>query len=113
MNGLTHEDRREESVVSRSFYRIRGVPIGRRRFVIHKWGAGLFGPGLLRRGSYRLSDPEKTVLDLAYLDYGTEKKERGTTRAWREHLGSVDARRLRGYLGHYPPGVKGMVEERL
>ena len=113
LNGLTHEDRREESVVSRAFYRIKGVPIGSRRFVIHKWGADLFGFGLLRRGSYRVSDPEKTVLDLAYLDYWTEKKEHGATRVWVEHLGSVDGRRLRGYLGHYPPGVKGMVEERL
>ncbi len=113
LNGLTHEDRREESVVSRAFYRIHGVPIGSRRFVIHKWGAPLFGFGLLRRGSYRLSDPEKTVLDLAYLDYWAEMKKRGTNRVWLEHLGSVETRKLRDYLKHYPPRVKEMVEERL
>ncbi|MHB1435460.1 MAG: type IV toxin-antitoxin system AbiEi family antitoxin domain-containing protein [Thermoplasmata archaeon] len=113
LNGLTHEDRREETVVSRAFYRIRGIPIGSRRFVIHKWGADLYGFGLLRRGSYRVSDPAKTVLDLAYIDYWTEKRNHPATKVWLEHLASVDSRKLRDYLGHYPTPVREAVEERL
>ena len=112
LNGLTHEDRREETVVSRSLYRIHGVPIGSRRFVIHKWGPELFGFGLERRGTYRVSDPEKTVLDLAYLDFWRAKKGHAPTRAWAEHLPSVDARKIRRYLPHYPEGVRRAVEER-
>ncbi|MDE1836024.1 MAG: hypothetical protein KGJ23_05355 [Euryarchaeota archaeon] len=113
LHGLTHEDRREETVVSRSFYRIRGVPIGSRRFVIHKWDPGLFVFGLVRRGSYRVSDPEKTVLDLAYLDFWRSKKGHPPTGNWTEHLAEVDARRVRRYLPHYPEELRRIVEERL
>ncbi len=113
LHGLTHEDRREETVVSRSFYRIRGVPIGSRRFVIHKWDPGLFGFGLARRGTYLVSDPEKTVLDLAYLDFWRSKKGYSPTRGWTEHLAGVEARRVRRYLPRYPVEVRRTVEELL
>ena len=112
LNGLTHEDRREETVVSTSFYRIHGVAIGSRRFVIHKWDPELFGFGLERRGTYRVSDPEKTVLDLAYLDFWRAKKGHAPTRAWAEHLPSMDAHKVRRYLSHYPDEVRRTVEGR-
>ena len=113
LNGLTHEDRREETVVSRAFYRIHGVPIGSRRFVIHKWDKELFGFGLKRWRTYFVSDPEKTVLDLAYLDFWRAKKRHPMTRAWTEHLASVDSREVRRYLPHYPEEVRLTVGERL
>lgn len=111
LNGLTHEDRREETVVSRSFYRIRGVPIGSRRFVIHKWGPELFRFGLERKGAYRVSDAEKTLLDFVYLDYWAERKGHPATRVWEEHLPSVNARKVRLYLPRYPEKVRRTVEE--
>ncbi len=112
LHGLTHEDRREETVVSRAFYRIRGVPIGSRRFVIHRWGPALFGFGLVRRAGYRVSDPEKTVLDLAYLDFWRARRRHAPHRAWTEYIGSVDARTLLRYLPHYPDEVRRWVEAR-
>jgi hypothetical protein len=113
LNGLTHEDRREETVVSRRFYRIGGVPIGSRRFVIHKWGPALFGFGLERQGTYRVSDPEKTVLDLAYLDHWAARKGHPEARVWMEHLSSVRAAKVRRYLRHYPEPMRRRVEENL
>ncbi len=113
LHGLTHEDRREETVVSRTFYRIRGVPIGSRRFVIHKWGPELFGFGLVRRGSYLISDPEKTLLDLAYLDVWRTRKGRSAALVWTDHLPTVDLGKVRRYLPHYPEEVRRTLEERL
>jgi hypothetical protein len=113
LNGLTHEDRREETVVSRHFYRIGGVPIGSRRFVIHKWGPELFGFGLERRGTYRVSDPEKTVLDLAYLDYWASRQGHPEAREWSEHLSSVNGAKVRRYLMHYPDPLRKRMEEHL
>jgi hypothetical protein len=113
LNGLTHEDRREETVVSRAFYRIHGVPIGSRRFVIHKWAKDLFGFGLERRRTYFVSDPEKTVLDLAYHDFWRAKKRHPATRTWTEHLASVNSRKVRRYLVHYPVDIRRTVEGRL
>ncbi|MHB8351371.1 MAG: type IV toxin-antitoxin system AbiEi family antitoxin domain-containing protein [Thermoplasmata archaeon] len=113
LNGIAHEDRREETVVSRVFYRIHGVPIGSRRFVIHKWDKKLFGFGLERRRSYFVSDPEKTVLDLAYHDFWRAKKRHPAMRAWTEHLASVNSRKVRRYLVHYPEEIRRTVEGRL
>jgi len=113
LNGLTHEDRREETVVSREFYRIHGIPIGSRRFVIHKWDKALFGFGLERRRTYRVSDPEKTILDLAYLDFWRVKKRHPAMRVWTEHLASVNSGKVRRYLPHYPVEIRRTVEERL
>ncbi len=110
LNGMTHEDRREETVVSDRFYRIRGVRIGARTFVIHKWAPELLTVGLIEKAPYCYSDPEKTVLDLAYLDYWRRRKGRPETRAWVEHSETVDTRRLRRYLTHYPEDVKAAVE---
>ncbi|MGQ0535364.1 MAG: type IV toxin-antitoxin system AbiEi family antitoxin domain-containing protein [Methanobacteriota archaeon] len=109
LNSMTHEDRREETVISDRFYRIRGVPIGPRRFVIHKWAPALLAFGLVEKGPYKYSDPEKTVLDLAYLDYWNRKKGRAETRTWNEHVDAADAGKLRRYLAHYPAEVKAAV----
>lgn len=110
LNGLSHESTRVESVVSRSFYRIRGVPIGSRRFIIRKWDSKLFGFGLFRRGRYRVSDPEKTVLDLAYLDFWRTEKGHPARGIWSEHIRAMDPAKVRRYLPHYPEGVRTAVK---
>lgn len=110
LNGLSYERTRVESVVSRSLYRIQGVPVGSRRFVIHKWGSKLFGFGLVRRGRYRVSDPEKTVLDLAYLDFWRTKKGHPALGLWREHARAIDWAKARRYLPHYPEGIRTAVK---
>lgn len=110
LNGMTHEDRREEAVISDRFYRIHGVPIGLRRFVIHKWTPRLLAFGLLEKAPYRYSDPEKTVLDLVYLDHWNRKKGRAEARPWIDHVETVDVRRLRRHLAHYPEEVMEAVE---
>ncbi len=113
LNGLSHESTREESVISRSFYRVHGVPIGSRRFVIHKWTSKLFGFGLVRRGSYRVSDREKTILDLAYLDFWRAGKGHPPRRTWLDHFAAADRSKMIRYLPHYPDRVRRMVEDRL
>jgi hypothetical protein len=78
--------------------------------VIRKWGPALFGFGLEGRGTYRISDPEKTVLDLAYLDLWTARKGHPPAGGWIEHLRSVEVRKVRRYLSHYPAEVRRTVE---
>jgi len=110
LNGMTHEDRRDEAVISDSFYRIKGVPIATRRFVIHKWRPELVAFGLLDKGTYRYSDPEKTVLDLAYWDHWRAAKGKAETRTWMDHVANVRSDKLRKYLRHYPVDVARAVE---
>lgn len=110
LNGMTHEERRDETVISDSFYRIRGVPIGSKRFVVYKWRPELTGFGLIDGGTYRHSDPEKTVLDFAYWDTWRESKDKPATRIWAEHAPNVDKGKMRRYLRHYPRRVVQLIE---
>lgn len=111
LNGMTHEDRREETVISDELYRIDGVTVGDGRFVARKWTPDLCTFGLVEEPHYRYSDPAKTVLDLAYLDHWREAKGKTATGTWREHVSSVDEGLLREYLPRYPPGVVERIED--
>jgi hypothetical protein len=111
LNGLSHEYSRIEHVVSDALQRATGVPIGGRRFIIHKWRPARVGFGLRRRGTYRFSDPEKTVLDLAYVDATAMKRGRSPSLAWKECLDKVDPDRIASYLEHYPGSVRELVED--
>ncbi len=113
LHGMGHEYRLDEHVISDAFYRPNGVPIAGRRFIIHKWRAEMGRFGVVRKGEYFVSDPEKTVLDFAYLDYYAMAKGRAPSGTWREHLESVRVDTLRSYLPNYPEAVRGMVEAAL
>lgn len=113
LNGMTHEDRREETVISDGLYRIDGVKVGTKRFVIRKWKSELTGFGLTERGLVRYSDPAKTVLDFAYLDHWNKRKGHAPTRPWVDHLDAVDSETLATYLDRYPDPVRTAVEEHL
>jgi len=102
LNGLTHEYRREETVISERLYRIEGVNIGGRRFVIHKWHPRIIGFGVVREGSLPVSDREKTVLDLAYHDYWSKRRGHAPTGEWRTHLDRLDPEKLHRYVKRYP-----------
>ena len=110
LNRLSHEYSRIEHVVSDAVHRPTGVPIGGRRFIIHKWRPEMARFALRRHGTYRFSDPEKTVLDLAYADDAAIKRGRSPGLAWKEHLGKVDPERLSSYLDYYPRSVRELVE---
>jgi len=110
LNRMTHESVLEEDVISDHMYRIRGVPIGPRKFVIHRWTPKLASFGLLDTAAYRYSDPEKTVLDFAYLDHWRRTKGHAPTLIWREHIDDVDPKRLKRYLDRYPDSVRNAVE---
>lgn len=113
LNGMTHEDRREETVISDEMYRINGVTVGTKRFVIRKWTPDLARFGLTERGLLHYSDPEKTVLDFAYLDHWRERKGHAPTRTWVDHIDRVDADILAEYLDRYPEAVREAVEDHL
>lgn len=104
-HGLTHEFTLDEFVINGDLYRIRGVPIGGRRFVILRWSPRLLGFGLDRLKGFAMSDPEKTVLDLAYRDLWSARRSNSSSGAWRDYIGSVRPTVIRRYLPRYPVEV--------
>lgn len=105
LNGMTHEDGGVDFVVNARLFRPSAVKVGLRRFVILRWKPEMLAFGGLRDGLLRWSNPEKTLLDLAF--HETNRAARGAPRAglWTEYVGSVDTRKARAYLRHYPPRV--------
>lgn len=108
--GLSHEYTTEEHVVSDSFYRPNGLSIGGHRFVILKWKSEMTRFGLKKTAGFVHSDPTKTVLDLAYRDAHRVHRGKPAREEWREHIDRVDPNRLTGYLKHYPPVVRQLIE---
>ena len=102
LHGMTHEFRRWETVISGRVYRIGGIEILSRKFVIHKWNRALTTFGIIRLNGLPVSDPEKTVLDLAYHDYWSERKGHAPTEDWKTYLHSVDRRKLKRHLARFP-----------
>jgi len=110
-NGLTHEFRRDEWIVSTDLYRPNGVRIGGHRFVIHKWRPELVKFGIRKDRPYPYSDAEKTVLDLAYLDLWRVRKGHAPAGEWREYLDRVNPKTIAKYARRYPPGLRRLLEE--
>jgi predicted transcriptional regulator of viral defense system len=102
LNGLTHEYRREETVICERLYRIEGVSIGGYRFVVRKWDPKIIRFGVSRKGGLPVSDREKTVLDLAYLDYWSTRRGHTASGEWRTYLDRIDGAKLRRYLERSP-----------
>lgn len=102
LHGLTHEYRTTHEVVSEKLHRPGGLDIGGARFVIHKWHPKLFGWGVTRVRGLPVSDPERTVLDLAYRDYWAERRGGAATREWKEYTDKVDAKRLMRWSSRFP-----------
>lgn len=113
LNGMSHEYRTDEHVVSTALYRPGGVKMAGRRFVVLKWRSDLTGYGHIDKGPYRYSDPEKTVLDFAYWDHYRRSKGHAATNIWLDHVDSIDRARLEAYLPHYPASVRTTVEASL
>ena len=113
LNEMTHEHSNDEFVVSDAFYRPKGVMIAERRFVVLKWRPSMTRFGLKRIGEYSWSDPEKTVLDYAFLDHYLRVKGHPVTGVWKENLTNLRRSKLKSYLPNYPVPVRSMLEEGL
>lgn len=110
LHAITHEHRTDEEVVSEKMYRIRGIEIGGVKFVVHKWANGLFRFGITRINGLPVSDPARTVLDLAYLEYWESRHGRTPALAWREYLPRVDESAFRTYVDSAPLPLRKWVK---
>lgn len=109
LDGLTAEFRREEAVVNGRRLRERGVDLAGHRFVLHRWTPDLLAFGVRREGRLRISDPAKTVLDLAYRDYWSARRGRAPVGDWKTLVDRVDLAALRRYLERFPRYVREIV----
>lgn len=106
LNGLTHEYLTVETVINDKLYRPKGIEIGGRLFILHKWNTTITRFGITRESGLPVSDREKTVLDLAYHEFWAERRGRKTPGDWCAHLDNVDTERFLDYLERFPPSFR-------
>lgn len=109
LNALTHEYFDVTYVITDSIRTTRTVSALDLRLRCIRWRPSLLSFGIRRDGALRFSDPEKTLLDLAYrASYsGADPLE-----AWRqaEELNlELDIIKLRKYLRSYPKGLRKVI----
>ncbi|MFH0815300.1 MAG: hypothetical protein V1934_00575 [Methanobacteriota archaeon] len=100
LNGMTHEYFAVDSVATGSFRTTKVIGILGSKFQFHRWSPDRLNFGVIHKGRLAYSDPEKTVLDLAYRAHRSGK---GSSKAIiDEHISKLDREKLSKYLKRYP-----------
>ncbi|MCI0496919.1 MAG: type IV toxin-antitoxin system AbiEi family antitoxin [Thermoplasmata archaeon] len=108
-NAMTHEYFMIDHVLTDSYRTTKVIRIMNADFEFIRRGRWSFERGITREGGIRYSDPERTVLDIAYRSYLRTGDETLYLAPLREYRDVVDRARLRGHLGIYPPRFRERV----
>ena len=111
LNLMTHEYFMVDYVLTDSYRTTKTIRIMDSAFRFIKRGDRHFGRGIVRKGMIRFSDPERTVLDLAYREYLNRKEAPVYLSSIEEYGDAVDKGRMRDLVEDYPPGFRKCVEE--
>jgi predicted transcriptional regulator of viral defense system len=110
LNLMTHEFFVVDYVLTDSYRTTKTIRIMGTAFRFIKRGERHFRKGIVRRGLLRYSDPERTVLDLAYREYLRSKEPSLFMSPVVEHREVIDVDRMRELLEDYPPGFMRPME---
>ena len=102
LNGMTHEYHDITHVLTDSFRTTKPIMIGGSRFSFVRRNKRFFGFGMKEEKNYHYSDPERTILDLAYYAYLHGKVENRIKESLVEYGGDLNQERLCDYLHRYP-----------
>ena len=72
----------------------------------------MFSFGIIKSG-INYSDPEKTILDIAYLERYNGSDESKIKKNISEYLPKVSKNKIKNYLKFYPSTIKRITEELL
>lgn len=110
LNLMTHEYFVVDHVLTDSYRTTKTIRIMGTAFRFIRRGERHFRQGIVRKGILRYSDPERTVLDLAYREYLRSKESSMVKSPVEEYTDTIDAGRLRVLLDDYPPGFRKRLE---
>lgn len=105
MNGMTHEITMTEYVLNDKIFRQNPMNIAGMDVHFVKLKRALFDFGIICN-PFPHSDPEKTILDMIYLDRYNGRKDTWIESEVSEYLGSLDKMKIREYSGYYPKTVR-------
>lgn len=109
LNNMTHEYFRVHEVLNDIIPRSRPMEIAGEEFKFSKLKPSLFTFGVIK-DNVRFSDPEKTILDFAYLwNYRGVPEER-TAMEIAEWYPKLSKNKIEDYLTNYPTTVRKIIE---
>lgn len=110
LNNMTHEFFNIEYVITDSFRTTKVIKIIDTNFKFIKRNEKCFKFGIVTSGNYRYSDPEKTVLDMAYERYLESKESSYFTEPIIEYYNIIDIEIIRSYIDNYSDNFKRLLE---
>ena len=110
LNNLTHEYFNTIFVISDTFRRTKAIKIRNETFEFFKWKPEMATFGIIKDGKIRYSDPEKTILDIAYRNSYTGRKDETIISKVLEYLPVLSFEKIGHYLEHYPVKLQRIVE---
>ena len=102
MNKMTHEYFTIDYVLTDSYRTTKVIRILNTRFQFLKRSGRYFQNGIITRNGIRYSDPEKTVLDLAYQRYLDSKDPGLFLSPIKEYQKKIELEKANKYLSMYP-----------
>lgn len=110
LNNMTHEYFTVGKVVTDTHKTPRPIRIVDGKYMFLKWNKKMQGFGILRRGSIRYSDPEKTILDLCYRRLNLKMNPKSIREIFEEYKAQLNRKKVREYLKHYPKRMSKILE---
>jgi len=110
LNNLTHEYFNTIYVISDTFRRTKPIKIRNETFEFLKWKPGMTTFGIIRDGKIHYSDPEKTVLDMAYRNSYAGRRDETITSMILEYSPFLNFKKMGHYLKYYPIKLQRIVE---
>ncbi len=111
MNNLTHEYFTIDYVLTDSYRTTKVIKIMDTRFQFLKRSKNYFKEGLIKKNFLRYSNPEKTVLDIAYQRYLNSKNPDLYTLPIKEYKQKIDFEKVKDFLSMYPPSFQKKMEK--
>ena len=108
LNNMTHETFAVEEVISDSLFRARPIKIADYSFKFVKLSKALLAFGIEKKNELKYSDPEKTILDFAYLWRYNGYREEKIIADVSEWATGLSAKKLNLYSENYPASIKNI-----
>lgn len=110
LNNMTHEFFNIEYVITDSFRTTKIIKIMDTNFKFIRRNEKYFKFGIVASGNYRYSDPEKTILDMAYERYLEVKEPSYFIEPINEYHNLIDIEKTRSYIDNYSDNFRRLVE---
>jgi predicted transcriptional regulator of viral defense system len=113
LNSMTHEEFTIDHVINDTIFRAHPITIAGHRVKFHTIASRLLTFGIIKKGTFSYSDPEKTILDFLYLwRYNGVPRER-ILMDLSDYTTHLSKTKIKRYIPSYPNTIASLVDDLL